>query len=101
MGKSCRSLLVALVFMGALVSSAWVVKSHASTARSTVTPQSSRYTGPSTEGEPDSGSTGKDTPKQNTGGGISGRNDGGRGPIRWLRWTSGILMARSLGVVRF
>jgi hypothetical protein len=102
MVKFRRSLLVVLVFICAIGMSAWVVNGHASPIKHNVTPQSVRYTGPSTEGEPDAGS-GKEPPKQQTAhsGGISGWNDAWRQSGRWIRWTSGIWMARNLGVIRF
>jgi hypothetical protein len=103
MVKLRRSLLVALALVGALIVNAWSVKSASAGSRQTVAlaPRSS-YTGPTLSGDPDSGQ-GKEAPKQ--GPTVhSGRTTGSPaywGPTRWIRWTSGILMARYLKVVRF
>ena len=97
MVKLRRGLLVALVLICALAANVWAVDSHASTLGHRVLLQSPSKTGPTTAGEPDVGQ-GKDPPKTPQGYRESRKNADWAQQVRWIRWTSGIWMARCLGV---
>lgn len=96
MGKIRTGLLVALVLIPALaaaVGDADASRFH----RSGVTPAAGARPGPTTMGEPDSGQNGKDNKEKVRPQGIGA--DTARQTARWLRWTSGIWMARYRGVL--
>lgn len=102
MVKLQRWLLVALVLICALFVNVSSVNAHAGSLRHGVTLQSApSHTSPTVEGEPDAGA-GKEPPKSpqsgGTGIGARGNSAGWVGRMGWIRWTSGILMARYLGV---
>jgi hypothetical protein len=97
-----RGLLVALVFICALAASVGGVTAQANTLRQGVSLQTS-HIGPSTEGEPDVGGA-KDPPKtpQSSYDPNQSRSRWTASwaqQIRWMRMTSGIWMARNLGVI--
>lgn len=104
MVKNRRALLITLVLLGALAAFPFSVRALAGgVPRGAVlnSARSDASTGPSTEGEPDVGQTGKDVkvPIRPAGGVTRGGSSGAVGrQIRWIRWTSGIWMARNLGI---
>ena len=103
MVKLRRSLLVALALVGALVVNAWSVKNASAGSRQNVALASRPlYTNPTLSGDPDGGA-GKETPKQGpqTHNGRTTGSPASWGQTRWIRWTSGIWMARYLKIVRF
>lgn len=95
MVKFRRELLVALVLICTLVANGWSVKAHAYSLGRSVSPQCASPL-PMATGEPDVGQ-GKEPPKTPSTQRAASRTDGTR-YMRWVRWTSGLLMARLLGV---